>query len=113
MQSNKVCAVILCALALVCSLNAAPAPLDDSSQATILRYDNDNIGTDGYNFGYETSDGVTRQEQAELKNAGTEQEALSVRGSVSWVAPDGQTYTLHYIADENGFQPQGDHLPHN
>lgn len=62
---------------------------------------------------YETSDGITRQEQAELKNAGTEQEALSVRGSVSWVAPDGQTYTLHYIADENGFQPQGDHLPHN
>lgn len=64
-------------------------------------------------FSYETSDGVTRQEQAEVKNAGTDQEALSVRGSVSWVAPDGQTYTLHYIADENGFQPQGDHLPHN
>ncbi|XP_036337348.1 endocuticle structural protein SgAbd-6 [Rhagoletis pomonella] len=90
---------------------AFAAPLDDSEHAQILRYDNENIG-DGYKFGYETSDGVVRQEEAELKNVGTEQEAISVRGSVSWVAPDGQTYTLNYIADENGFQPQGDHLPH-
>ncbi|XP_034658678.1 endocuticle structural protein SgAbd-6 [Drosophila subobscura] len=111
MQSINACVLAVCAFVLVSSIRAAP--LDDSKQATILRYDNENIGTDGYNFGYETSDGVTRQEQAELKNAGTDHEALSVRGSVSWVAPDGQTYTLHYIADENGFQPQGDHLPHN
>lgn len=62
-------------------------------------------------FSYETSDGVSRQEEAELKNVGTDEEAISVRGSISWVAPDGQTYTLNYVADENGFQPQGDHLP--
>ncbi|CAD7004131.1 flexible cuticle protein 12 [Ceratitis capitata] len=90
---------------------AFAAPLDDSANAQILRYDNENIA-DGYKFGYETSDGVTRQEEAELKNVGTEQEAIVIRGSVSWVAPDGQTYTLNYIADENGFQPIGDHLPH-
>lgn len=87
------------------------APLDDSKNAQILRYENDNIGLGGYNFAYETSDGVSRQEQAELKNAGTEQEALVVRGTIKWVAADGQEYTLNYIADENGFQPQGDHLP--
>lgn len=62
-------------------------------------------------YRYETSDGVKREESAELKNAGTENEAISVRGTISWVAPDGVTYTLNYIADENGFQPQGDHLP--
>ena len=62
-------------------------------------------------FRYELSDGVSRKEQAELKNAGTENESISVRGSISWVAPDGQTYTLNYIADENGFQPEGDHVP--
>jgi len=60
---------------------------------------------------YETSDGVSRQEQAELKNVGTENEALSVRGTITWVAADGQTYTLNYLADENGFQPEGAHLP--
>lgn len=87
------------------------APVDDSSNAQILRYENDNIGIGGYNFAYETSDGVSRSEQAELKNAGQENEALSVRGTITWIAADGQTYTLNYLADENGFQPQGDHLP--
>jgi Insect cuticle protein len=52
-----------------------------------------------------------RQEEAELKNAGQENEAISVKGSFSWTAPDGQVFTVTYIADENGFQPQGDHLP--
>lgn len=60
---------------------------------------------------YETSDGVSRTEEAEVKNAGTENEILVVRGTISWYAPDGQQYTITFIADENGFQPQGDHLP--
>ncbi|XP_055706768.1 flexible cuticle protein 12-like [Phlebotomus papatasi] len=89
---------------------ALAAPLDDSRNAQILRYENDNIGVDGYKFAYETSDGVAREETAELRNIGTEQ-AIVVRGTVSWVGPDGVTYKLDYIADENGFQPQGSHLP--
>lgn len=60
---------------------------------------------------YETSDGINRQEQAELKNAGTDHAALAVRGTIQWVAPDGQTYSLNYVADENGYQPEGVHLP--
>ncbi|XP_063699345.1 flexible cuticle protein 12-like [Culicoides brevitarsis] len=93
-------------IAVVCS-----APLDDSANAQILKYESDNIGVDGYRFAYETSDGVTRDEEAQLKNVGTENEAISVRGSYSFVAPDGQTYTVTYVADENGFQPEGAHLP--
>ncbi|CRL02971.1 CLUMA_CG016569, isoform A [Clunio marinus] len=89
------------------------APLDDSKNAQILRYENDNIGLGGYNFAYETSDGQARQENAELKNIGTENEALVVRGSYSFVADDGQTYTVTYIADENGFQPSAPHIPKN
>lgn len=60
---------------------------------------------------YETSDGVSRSEQAELKQIDAETKALSVRGTITWTAADGQQYTLNYLADENGFQPQGDHLP--
>ncbi|KAJ6633496.1 Flexible cuticle protein 12 [Pseudolycoriella hygida] len=90
---------------------ALAAPVDDSKNAVILKYENDNIGVDGYKFAYETSDGVSRSEEGELKNPGTEQEAISVRGTITWIAADGVEYTLNYIADENGFQPEGAHLP--
>lgn len=62
-------------------------------------------------FSFETSDGHSRQEQAEIKNAGTDDEALSVRGSFSFVGDDGQTYTVNFVADENGYQPEGAHIP--
>lgn len=52
-----------------------------------------------------------RQEQGQLKNPGAEDEALVVRGSYSWIAADGQQYTLSYTADENGFHPEGAHIP--
>ena len=51
---------------------------------------------------YETSDGVSRTEEAELRNPGTENEILVVRGTVSWIAPDGVTYTITFVSDENG-----------
>lgn len=68
-----------------------------------------------FSFSYnslETSDGVQQQQHGELKTlAGSEQDSIVVRGSYSYVGPDGQTYTVTYIADENGFQPSGAHIP--
>ncbi|XP_053685462.1 flexible cuticle protein 12-like [Sabethes cyaneus] len=90
---------------------ALAAPLDDSKTAQILKYENDNIGVDGYKYAFETSDGQSRQEQAELKKLGDDVEALVVRGTFSFTAADGQVYTVNYVADENGFQPEGAHLP--
>lgn len=47
-----------------------------------------------------------------LKNAGVEgAEAQVAEGSFSYSSPEGESISLTYIADENGFQPQGDHLP--
>lgn len=60
---------------------------------------------------YESGNGISAQEQGELKNAGSDAEAQSVAGSFSYTSDDGQKITLTYTADENGFQPQGDHLP--
>lgn len=33
------------------------------------------------------------------------------QGSFSYTSPEGQPIRLIYTADENGFVPQGDHLP--
>lgn len=63
------------------------------------------------NFRYETSNGIQAQEQGSVANPGTDNEILSVRGSFSYKGADGVTYTVNYVADENGFQPEGAHIP--
>ncbi|XP_037933269.1 larval cuticle protein 65Ag1-like [Teleopsis dalmanni] len=85
---------------------AAPRP----EEATILRSESE-VGPESFNYVYETSDGVSANAQGQLKNIGSENEAISVQGKYSFVGDDGVTYTVTYVADENGFQPQGAHLP--
>ncbi|XP_017070560.1 larval cuticle protein LCP-22-like [Drosophila eugracilis] len=86
---------------------ALAAPADE---ATILKSVSD-VGPESFSYGWATSDGQEAEAAGELKNAGSENEALAVRGSYSYIGNDGVTYTVTYIADENGFQPQGAHLP--
>ena len=76
----------------------------------IVRLDS-NVHAEGFKFGIETSDGSVHDAEGHLKNIGTEHEAIAVHGSFSFIAKDGQKYTVNYVADENGFQPQGTHLP--
>lgn len=64
-----------------------------------------------FTYSWETSDGQRHNEEGTLQNAGSENEAIAVRGSFSFTADDGQVYTVNYIADENGYQPEGAHLP--
>ncbi|XP_017783149.1 PREDICTED: flexible cuticle protein 12-like [Nicrophorus vespilloides] len=90
---------------------ALAKPLDSDKDAQVLKYDFDNIGVDGYQHAYETSNGISASEEGHVINAGTENEAIAVRGQFSYIGADGVTYTVTYIADENGFQPQGDHIP--
>lgn len=77
----------------------------------IISYENVNNGDGTYHFSYETENGIKAEERGEVKNKGTDNEIPSVSGSYSYTAPDGQVITVTYIADENGFQPMGDHLP--
>ncbi|KAJ0179055.1 hypothetical protein K1T71_005830 [Dendrolimus kikuchii] len=60
---------------------------------------------------YETSNGISEQAQGVLKNVGSENEALEVRGQFSYTGVDGVVYSVTYVANENGFQPQGAHIP--
>ncbi|XP_017017846.1 pupal cuticle protein 20 [Drosophila kikkawai] len=71
------------------------------------------VNTDGsYKYEYETGNGIKAEEMGYLKNAGDKgSEAQTAEGSFSYTSPEGDEIMLTYIADENGFQPQGDHLP--
>jgi Insect cuticle protein len=74
------------------------------ASAETLRYDNSpNTGDGSYSYSYEASNGIKVEEQ------GTADQVVT--GSYSYTGPDGQTYTVTYVADANGFQPQGEHLP--
>ncbi|XP_068143148.1 larval cuticle protein 65Ag1-like [Drosophila tropicalis] len=87
---------------------AAPGNIDGEAQ--ILNYKSD-VGPDVWNSAYETSNGIRAFEDGQAINAGTDHESIVVKGSYSFVADDGKTYTINYIADDNGFQPQGEHIP--
>ncbi|XP_047986130.1 larval cuticle protein LCP-17-like [Leguminivora glycinivorella] len=88
---------------------AVAAPQDQTAQ--ILKQDSQ-IGPDGsYQWAYETSNGIAAAEQGALKNIGAEEPALEAQGQFSYTSIDGTPVQLSYIANENGFQPQGAHLP--
>ncbi|XP_053695676.1 endocuticle structural glycoprotein SgAbd-5-like [Sabethes cyaneus] len=97
--------------AIVAVALAAPAAPSDESSATVVKYENDHKGLDGYNVAYETSNGIAGAEQAQLKTFGDDVAAIVVKGSYSYTGADGQVYTVNYVADENGFQPEAAHLP--
>ncbi|XP_063379221.1 larval cuticle protein LCP-17-like isoform X2 [Cydia fagiglandana] len=88
---------------------AVAAPQDQAAQ--ILKQDSQ-INPDGsYQWEFETSNGIAANERGALKNIGAEEPALEVQGQSSYTSIDGVPVQLSYIANENGFQPQGAHLP--
>ncbi|XP_018302770.1 larval cuticle protein 8 [Mycetomoellerius zeteki] len=100
--------IALCALVAV----AIAAPVDNTSPIPIVKQALDGPNPDGsYNYNYETGNGIHVQEEGHLNNVGTDNEALEAHGSFSFTDADGQTYQISYVANENGFQPEGAHLP--
>jgi len=81
-------------------------PLHESKTAEILRFGNENNGFGKYSFSFETSDGIQRQETGVVINPDSDTSPLVVRGFYAYVGQDGHAYDVHYVADENGFQPK-------
>jgi len=76
---------------------------------TITRSEFENLG-ESFNWASELSDGNKHEQSGQLKQIG-EEKGISITGSYSYTSPEGQLITVSYIADENGFQPTGDHIP--
>ncbi|XP_063836905.1 endocuticle structural glycoprotein ABD-4-like [Ostrinia nubilalis] len=77
-----------------------------------MRDDFDGPHEDGsYKWAIQTEGGIYHEQRGSLQPSSSGEPALVVEGQYQYVAPDGQVINLLYRADENGFQPQGAHLP--
>nr|QGT33355.1 cuticular protein 2 [Microplitis mediator] len=100
-------------LGLVSMVLAAPVDQQSTSEIPIVRESHDGPNPDGsYSWSYEAGNGIQAQEEGSLSASENSKDgALVVRGSYSYTGEDGVQYQIVYVADENGFQPQGAHLP--
>ncbi|XP_042893833.1 endocuticle structural glycoprotein ABD-4-like [Penaeus japonicus] len=74
----------------------------------ILRDDRVHEDDGRYNFDIETGNGISASESGSPD--GPEGSIVS-SGQYAYTAPDGSLIEVKFVADENGFQPQGAHLP--
>jgi hypothetical protein len=79
-------------------------------EVTITRSEFENKEDGSFSWASELSDGSKQEQSGQLKQIGEEQ-GIVIQGSYSYISPDGTPIQVKYIADENGFQPTGDHLP--
>ncbi|KAM7356307.1 larval cuticle protein 65Ab1-like [Cochliomyia hominivorax] len=87
---------------------AVPVP---DHQAEIIHQESD-VQPEGFKFLTETSDGTHHDATGQLKVFDSEHAGIAVHGSYSWVdEKTGEKFTVNYVADENGYQPEGAHLP--
>ncbi|KAJ8721936.1 hypothetical protein PYW08_004338 [Mythimna loreyi] len=84
---------------------------DKDFSATVVKSDFENSPEGAFQWAYETSNGIYGQANGVVKNANSEYPSLEIQGAYKYTAPDGQPIELSYTAGENGYEPQGSHLP--
>lgn len=101
--------------------SARPQEAEKKPTATIISETKSIDGAGNFNYAFETSDGIKEEAKGSLKTLKVpvvdpatgqttgEQDGTGIvqEGKYSYTAPDGQLIEVTYIADENGFQPQG------
>lgn len=89
---------------------ACAAPVKEQVALLQENFARDDHGQYSYNF--LTGDGVARTEQGSLvPNKEGTGNVLVQKGGYRYLLPTGELVEVNYIADENGFQVTGSHLP--
>ncbi|KAJ2946987.1 hypothetical protein O0L34_g16332 [Tuta absoluta] len=104
---------IVAVLAVVAVACAAPQNKDADSK--VIRNDLD-VNPDGsFNSAYEADNGISAQQQGQLKEVIGEDNkpavALVLSGQYAYVDREGKQHVVVYSADENGFHPQSEDIP--
>ena len=62
---------------------------------------------------FESDNGIKVEESGSQKQVGEKAEDAGTvsKGSYSFTDAEGTVFTVNWVADENGFQASGDHLP--
>ena len=76
----------------------------------ILRSENTGVNDGRYSYSFETENGISQDVSGEMKMV-NDNPVYVMRGSYSYIGPDGQTYTVDWYADETGYHPSAPHLP--
>ncbi|XP_076235992.1 cuticular protein 21 [Calliopsis andreniformis] len=102
---------LTCTLFALLAASVSSAPVDNTP-VPILSFTADGPNPDGsYGFSYEAGNGIKAAEVGQVKKLNETINVIAVQGSYSYTMDDGSTVSLSYVADENGFQPKGEHLP--
>ena len=91
---------------------AAAAPQE--TKVILIKSQTQNHDTEKqeYSFSYETENGISVSESGVQKQIGDKPEEAGTVSQGKFSYPEGSvTYTINWVADENGFQAKGDHLP--
>ncbi|CAH1961242.1 unnamed protein product [Acanthoscelides obtectus] len=82
----------------------------DARAAQILRLESDIDPEGNFHYAYDTENGISANEEGTYKQLG-ETGAVVAQGGFSFQSPEGEQVQVQYVADENGYQPVGSHLP--
>lgn len=97
--------VLLVVVAAVLAPSLAAPQFGGDGLATILRDERTHNDNGQYQFVFETSNGIFRQEQ------GNENNGIEQNGGWSYTSPEGVPVEITFVSNQGGFQPVGSVLP--
>merc|ERR1712127_130739 len=91
---------------------AAAAPQESKPILILKQSQNHDTEKQVYTFSYETENGISVSESGVQKQIGAKADEAGTVSQGKYSYPEeGKTYTVTWVADENGFQATGAHLP--